>query len=171
MSRQLLITAATWTLLGTMTGRAGSPGSEVRTAGLDLRSLAAHSARVDLIPETPGAVRVTFQPAEWPNVNIAAPRDQAWNWKSHGFLLLAVRNPEQHEIEFGIRIDDDVAADGSTHCRTALTKLKPGESRPPAPSTARHTSSSRGKSDRFLPGMPRAQKRSWRFLAATRALC
>ena len=45
-----------------------------------------------------------------------------------GFLLLAVRNPEQHEIELGIRIDDEVAADGNIHCRTALTRLNPGES-------------------------------------------
>jgi hypothetical protein len=60
MSRQFLITAATWTLLGTTIGWAGSPGPEVRTAGLDLRSLAAHSAKVDLISGTPGAVRVTF---------------------------------------------------------------------------------------------------------------
>ena len=128
MSRQLLITAATWTLLGTMIGRAQSPGPDVRTERLDLRSLVAHSAKVDFLPATPGAVRVTFQPAEWPNVKLTAPTGQAWNWNSHGFLLLAVRNPEQHEIELGIRIDDDVAADGKIHCRTALTKLKPGES-------------------------------------------
>jgi hypothetical protein len=128
MSRQFLITAATWTLLGTMIGRAGPPGPDVRTAGLDLRSLAAHSARVDLMTGTPGTVRVTFQPAEWPNVNLSAPRGKAWDWNSHGFLLLTVRNPEQHEIEFGIRIDDDVAADGNIHCRTALTRLDPGES-------------------------------------------
>ena len=137
-----------------LSDRAASPGRRDRGPG---SAGHADSARVDLIPETPGAVRVTFQPAEWPNVNIAAPRDQAWN--SHGFLLLAVRNPEQHEIEFGIRIDDDVAADGSTHCRTALTKLKPGESRPPAPSTARHTSSGRAESDRIPRHAPR-QKRS-----------
>lgn len=128
MSRQFLITAATWTLLGTMIGRAESPDSDGRTERLDLRPLAAHSAKVDFVPGTAGAVRVTFQTAEWPNVDLAAPRGQAWNWNSHGFLLLAVRNPEQHEIELGIRIDDDVAADGKTHCRTALTKLKPAES-------------------------------------------
>jgi hypothetical protein len=39
-----------------------------------------------------------------------------------------VRNPEQHKIEFGIRIDDDIAADGNIHCRTALTRLNSGES-------------------------------------------
>ncbi len=61
-------------------------------------------------------------------MNLAAPRATAWNWNSHGFLLLAVRNPEQHELELGIRIDDDVAADGNTHCRTAQARLKPGES-------------------------------------------
>ncbi len=127
MSRQLLITAAAWTLLGTMLARAQSPGSNVQNAGLDLRSLAAHSAKVNLIPGTPGAVRVAFQPSEWPNVTLAAPTGQAWDWSSHGFLQLAVRNPEQHEIEFGIRIDDDVTADGKIHCRTAQTKLNPGE--------------------------------------------
>ncbi len=128
MSRQLLITAATWTLLGTMIGRAQSPGINVQTASLDLRSLTAHSAKVDFLPGTPEAVRVTFQAAEWPSVKLAAPAGQAWDWSSHGFLQLAVRNPEQHEIELGIRIDDDVAADGNIHCRSAQTKLNPGVS-------------------------------------------
>ena len=86
MSRQFLITAATWALLGTTIGWAGSPGPDVRTAGLDLRPLAAHTAKVDVISGTPGAARGTFQPAEWPNVNLAAPSGQAWDWNSHGFL-------------------------------------------------------------------------------------
>ena len=128
MRRQFLITAAAWTLLGAVVGHAQTPGSDVRTQRLDLRSLTANSARVDLIAEIPGAVLTTFQPAEWPSVNLVAPSGQAWNWSSHGFLLLAVRNPEKHEIEFGIRIDDDLAADGNIHCRSTQARLKPGES-------------------------------------------
>src|SRR5271165_6757110 len=128
MNRQLLITAAAWMLLGTMIGRAQSPGTNGQTVGLDLRPLAAHSAKVDFLPGNTGAVRVTFQPAEWPSVILAAHKGQAWDWSSHGVLLLAVRNLEQHEIELGIRIDDDVAADGNVHCRSAQTKLNPGDS-------------------------------------------
>ena len=128
MCRQLLIAATTWMLLGTVIGRAQSPDLNARTEGLDLRSLVARSASVAPIPGTPAAVRATFQPAEWPSVNLCASWSAAWNWNSHGFLLLAVRNPEKREIELGIRIDDDVSADGNTHCRTARTRLKAGES-------------------------------------------
>ncbi len=128
MCRRFLITATTLTLLGALVGRAQTPGADVSTERLDLRSLAVHSARVDPIPETPGAVRASFEPTEWPSVNLVAPKGQAWNWNSHGFLQLAVRNPDEHEIEFGIRIDDDLAADGNIHCRSAQTRLKAGES-------------------------------------------
>ncbi len=128
MCRRFLIMAVIWTLMATMIGRAQPPADDTRAERLDLRSLAGRSASVAPIPGTPGSVRVTFQPAEWPSVNLAAPKDMTWNWKSHGFLMLAVRNPEEHEIELGVRIDDDISADGNTHCRSAQARLKAGES-------------------------------------------
>ncbi len=61
-------------------------------------------------------------------MHFPAPRGRAWDWSSQGSLLLALRNPDQHEIELGIRIDDDPAADGKIHCRTAQVTLKALES-------------------------------------------
>jgi hypothetical protein len=43
-------------------------------------------------------------------------------------LLLELSNPEPQASEFGIRIDDDRAADGWTHSQTAQARLWPGES-------------------------------------------
>ena len=60
-------------------------------------------------------------------MNLSAPGGRAWDWSSTGFLLLELRNPEDRELALGIRIDDDPAADGRTHCRTAQAKLQAGE--------------------------------------------
>ncbi len=60
-------------------------------------------------------------------MKLSAPKGRAWDWSSWGFLLLELKNPETREIALGIRIDDDPAADGRTHCRTAQVKLQAGE--------------------------------------------
>ena len=41
--------------------------------------------------------------------------------------MLELNNPDRHAIGFGVRIDDDPAADGRIHCRTAQGEIKPGE--------------------------------------------
>ena len=128
MSRSFLITAGTWVLLGTTIGWAAQTGPEGSTTVLDLRSHEASSARVDRLRGSAGGIRVAFQPADWPNVRFSAPGGRAWDWGSNGFLVLGLQNPDQHEIELGIRVDDDPAADGKTHCRTAQVKLKASES-------------------------------------------
>ncbi len=127
MNRLLLLTAMASGLLGSATGQAEQPSSARGATALDLRSLNPREARVGRVPGPVGAVRVTFQPAEWPSVRLSAPRDRAWDWSAWGFLLLELNNPETREIALGIRIDDDPAADGRTHCRTAQVKLQAGE--------------------------------------------
>ncbi len=128
MRRPSFIAVATWALLGTSLASAKSPGADLKTSPLDLRSLTGFAARVEHLPGRSGVIRVTFDRAEWPNVKLAAPEGQAWDWHDHGTLLLTVRNPERHALELGIRIDDDISSDGSRDCRTAQTRLNPGES-------------------------------------------
>ena len=55
------------------------------------RQARGNSARVEPAPNVRGAIRVTFQPAEWPNVKFPAPSGRAWDWSSQGFLLLGLR--------------------------------------------------------------------------------
>jgi hypothetical protein len=71
---------------------------------------------------------VTFEPAEWPSLKFHAPQGKAWDWSASGFLLLDLKNAETEPLELGIRIDDNPAADGRQHCRTAQVKLSPHES-------------------------------------------
>ena len=95
---------------------------------LDLGRHEGNLARVEPDSEPGGAIRAAFQPAPWPNVRFPAPDGRPWDWSSQDVLLMELRNPERHAIEFGIRIDDDPSADGKVHCRTAQGRLQPGES-------------------------------------------
>jgi len=128
MSRQFLIMAGTWALLGTTIGWAAETGPDGSRPVLDLRAHEANQAQVDSVPGAAGGIKVTFHPAEWPSVRFPAPGGRAWDWSSQEFLLLGLRNPDPHEIELGIRVDDDPAADGKIHCRTAQVRLKAFES-------------------------------------------
>ena len=127
MNRLLLLMTLASAVLAPIVGRGEAPGPAGPATPLDLRGLRPHEARVDPLPGAAGAVRVTFQPAEWPSVNLAAPGGRAWDWSSRGYLLLELRNPEDREVALGIRIDDDPAADGRTHCRTAQVTLQARE--------------------------------------------
>ena len=128
MNRLLVLTTVTTSiLLGPTTGRCEGPASTGRALALDLRGLAPRESRIDSLTGVAGAVRVAFQPAEWPSVRLSAPKGRAWDWSTRGFLLLELKNPEDREIALGIRIDDDPAANGRTHCRTAQVKLQAGE--------------------------------------------
>jgi hypothetical protein len=112
--------------LTTSIGSAAQEGQSGRS--LDLKSHVAGAAAVVPLPGSVGGVRITFQPAEWPNVKFPAPKGEAWDWSADGFLLLGLRNPDRQDLDLGIRIDDDPAADGRVHCRTAQVKLKALES-------------------------------------------
>ena len=117
----------------------GAPGTRRRPArwtgprraatALDLRGLAPpRCAGRSVSRRRGGAVRVTFQPAEWPSVKLARPPGAGRGTGAPGIPAARVEQPGRpRDRALGIRIDDDPAADGRTHCRTAQVKLRPGE--------------------------------------------
>lgn len=104
--------------------RAQSRAATILDAHSDLsivRLLQARSA--DYRAAHNGRLAVTFLPAEWPHIEFrpAAP----WDWHAGGALIARVGNPGNGPVQLGIRVDDDPAADGYRHCRTAATTLAP----------------------------------------------
>jgi glycosyl hydrolase family 42 (putative beta-galactosidase) len=82
------------------------------------------SARVT--PAGPGGrLRVEFQPADWPHMRVLAPAP--WDWRDAGGLALDLTNPGGERLSFGVRVDDDLQANGRRHCRTASGTLDGGE--------------------------------------------
>jgi hypothetical protein len=71
------------------------------------------------------ALDVEFMPGEWSNVAFepAAP----WDWSDYDGLALDVTNPGAERVEFGLRVDDDLAADGVKHCRSANGAIAAGK--------------------------------------------
>lgn len=116
------------TLLALATAAAlAAPRSDARAEEPDLRDLKGNDAVVEPLAGSAGGVRITFQPAEWPNARVDAPEGRAWDWRSTGLLRLVIHNPGAGPVEFGVRVDDDPKADGVKHCRTAQGKLGPRE--------------------------------------------
>ncbi len=101
----------------TLAARADEPG---------LRDLKGNDAVVEPLAGYVRGVRVVFQPAEWPNARVDAPAGSAWDWRETGLLVARIRNPGDQPVDFGVRIDDDPAADGVKHCRAAMGVLAPG---------------------------------------------
>lgn len=64
-----------------------------------------------------GALGVEFLPGMWPNVNF--PAVSSWDWSGFGGLAFDLTNPGPETVAFGVRVDDDPAADGSRFCRQA----------------------------------------------------
>jgi hypothetical protein len=127
MDRRCFFVAAC-ALAGTAFAQSPGPGGDKGPAALGLRLHEAHAARVAVLPGPAEAIRVTFEPAEWPSVRFPAPRERAWDWSGRGFLLLDLTNPGREPLNLGIRIDDDPSADGRLHCRTAQVALGARES-------------------------------------------
>src|SRR5205823_3394559 len=94
----------------------------------DLAAARARGTRVSATREhvTDGrqALQVEFLPGEWPNVGFAAP--SPWDWRGTGGLALDVTNLGREPVAFSVRVDDDPAADGITHCRTGSGRIEPG---------------------------------------------
>ncbi len=94
------------------------PVTSFETAA-DLSFIHANNTKVEPMREraTHGrqALRVEFLPSEWPNATVrpAAP----WDWRGRGRLAIDIANPGDEPIEFGVRVDDNPAADGAKHCR------------------------------------------------------
>ncbi|HEX2949366.1 MAG TPA: hypothetical protein VHV83_07330 [Armatimonadota bacterium] len=71
------------------------------------------------------ALQVVFKPGTWPSIVFATATP--WNWQGTGILAFDVTNPSAQDIDFGVRIDDDPASDGATHCRTGAGKIEAGK--------------------------------------------
>lgn len=73
-------------------------------------------------------LRVTFhQGAEWPQV-LFKPSEPL-DWSKQGALVFTLTNPGKRTINFGVRIDDALDADGYNHCRTAYGTIGPGQTK------------------------------------------
>jgi hypothetical protein len=73
------------------------------------------------------ALLVTFETKQWPNVFFSMTHPQ--DWSNYGGLALDITNPGQKSVNFNIRIDDDVKANGVTHCITGTGKIEAGETK------------------------------------------
>ncbi|MBL8231767.1 MAG: beta-galactosidase [Bryobacterales bacterium] len=76
------------------------------------------------VTEGANALCVDFQPSQWPQVLFrpAAPFD----FREAGELAVDLTNPGEESVTFRIRIDDDLRADGTRYCRTAVGTIAPG---------------------------------------------
>lgn len=97
----------------------------------DLRLLKTNNTQISTVGShaTDGtrALKIVFQPADWPNVTFRP--DTPWNWTGSDALTMDVTNPGTEAITFYVRVDDDPSADGVHHCRTGTGILAAGESR------------------------------------------
>ncbi|MBM4045585.1 MAG: hypothetical protein FJ279_10755, partial [Planctomycetes bacterium] len=76
----------------------------------------------------PGAMRVAFALADWPNVFFAAGKAyERQDWREFGALALEMANPGDETVDVYVRVDDDAKADGLNHCRTGRAKIGPKE--------------------------------------------
>ena len=94
----------------------------------DITAWQTNHARVAAVTEhvTEGrqALQIVFEPAEWPNIRLVP--GTPWDWHEFGALVLDITNPGAEAVAFGVRVDDDPAADGRVHCRQGHGTLEPG---------------------------------------------
>lgn len=75
--------------------------------------------------EQGAALRVEFQPVDWPNVYFAAPSG-VWDWSAAAGLAVDITNPGHEAVDVCIRVDND-GANGMTNCNTARTSIRGNE--------------------------------------------
>ena len=74
------------------------------------------------------ALQVRYEVTEYPNVLLAAGQAfQETDWSPWGALTFDATNPQDGPVALFVRVDDDLAADGRVHCRTARLELPPGK--------------------------------------------
>jgi len=97
----------------------------------EIQKLKLTSALVTLVQEhaTDGkqALRIQFERARSPSVLFPAG-DQPWDWRAYGALAFDLTNPSDEEIGFGLRLDDDPAADDSHHSVSGRATIGPRQS-------------------------------------------
>lgn len=109
---------------------AGAQQSEMLTSfenDEQMRLIVPRDSRYEIVSEgaTDGgrAVRITFSTVKWPAFFFRP--DAAWNLKRWGEIVLDVTNPEDEQVTFSVRVDDDLRANGTLYCRTGSSSLAP----------------------------------------------
>lgn len=84
----------------------------------DLKMLQTNYTQVRLVPDPTDparhALRIEFQPTNWPNVMFTPQKP--WDWSQAGGLAFTVTNPGTTEVSFHLRADDDIQSNGIAHC-------------------------------------------------------
>jgi hypothetical protein len=110
---------------------AGQPPSQLVTSFEDaeqMKVVVSRDTRYELTAEgvTDGAqaMRVYYSPVQWPALFFRPP--QAWDLSAWGEIAMDVTNPESETLNFSVRVDDDLRADGTRYCRTGSGTIEPG---------------------------------------------
>ncbi len=69
---------------------------------------------------------ITTTPAPYPSLYFKLPA--AEDWSGYAGLAVDIRNTGKDTLRIALRIDDDLSADGSKHCRTGDAVIEPGDS-------------------------------------------
>jgi hypothetical protein len=97
----------------------------------DVQNVKATNAQIAPLREhaTEGqqALRIDFEQAPRPAVTFSAG-DKPWDWSPYGALAFDLSNPSAEEIPFGLRIDEDPAADYQDHSVTGHSTIGPQQS-------------------------------------------
>ena len=117
MKRVFLLAIPLVCLLNTSTVRAQDASS-----GFDLFRWQPMGVTIERAPQE--RTRLIFEPRDWPNAWFSPPAPLDWKGKA---LELETFNPSNKPLEFLVRVDDDVAADGWKGCNTAKMTALPGQ--------------------------------------------
>lgn len=86
-----------------------------------------YEAVTDGVTDGARALRITFGKVQWPALFFRPAA--AWDLRQWGEIALDVTNPEDEQVSFSVRVDDDMRANGTLYCRTGTGTLAPGERR------------------------------------------
>lgn len=73
------------------------------------------------------ALKIEFKPGRRPAVQFTAG-GQPWDWRAFGALAFDLTNPSDAEFGFGVRIEDDPAADDNHHSVSGHSTIGPHQS-------------------------------------------
>lgn len=68
---------------------------------------------------------MTFKPAEWPSI-LYRPTEPM-DWSTSGYLAIDVTNDGVSPETFGVRVDDDLSANGFNHSRQGMATIEAGK--------------------------------------------
>ncbi len=135
---QAIITTILALLLTAGTVFAPAQSSELKTeliasfeSPAEIRHIKTVDAQIAPIEEhaTDGkqALKIDFKQARKPALQFTSG-DKPWDWRAFGALAFDLTNPSDAEISFGVRIEDDPAADDNHHSVSGHSTIGPHQS-------------------------------------------